>query len=186
MDIQRASFNRDANRVPTTLRERPIGDEIASTDTNVNQMVKSGTNTGTRTTTTFELTGIDTTNAVDYTGWVLEINTDAYRQQRVIQSNTLANPGVATLEKAFVPVLAPTINLAFLLYPEVLNPIGIQLHPLAVGTLTIYRAATADAQNVLAFLTPGDVYLCPVSDMRNLYYAFSIGTGSPEILRWSE
>ena len=185
MDIQFASFNRDANRVPTTLRERPIGDEITSADTNVNQMVKSGTNTGTRTASTFELTGIDTTNAVDYTGWVLEITDAGYPQQRVIQSNTFANPGVATLTKDFDPLLK-TGNRTFLLYPEVLNPIGIQLHPLAAGTLTIYRAATADAQNVLAFLTPGDVYLAPVSDMRNLYYAFSVGTGSPEILRWSE
>lgn len=137
MVIQNVSFSRDANGTPTVLRARPIGDEITSADTNVNQMVKSDTNTGTRTTTTFELTGIDTTNAVDYTEWVLEINSDGYRQQRYIQSNTTANPGVATLVDAFAPALPATGNLAYLLYPVVLNPIGVELDSDAVGTLKI-------------------------------------------------
>ena len=82
MDLRVAGYSSDGNHIPTKLRQYPIGDEIPSADTNLHQLVKSGTNTGTRTASTFELTGIDTSNVVDYTEWILEINTDGYRRSR--------------------------------------------------------------------------------------------------------
>jgi len=182
----RVGYKQTATYQPTVLTQRPIGARINSANTTVNQLVKSGTNTGTRTTTTFELTGLDTTNNVDYTDWTLEINQAGNVQSGVIQSNTFANPGVATMASAFELAFPGSGNLTYLLYPDVVNPIGIQLHPLAQGTLTIYRGSVADVEMEIGFLLPGDVLELAVHDMRNIYYQFSIGTGAPEILRWGD
>lgn len=182
----RVGYKHTGNYDPTVLTQRPIGARINSANTNVNQLVKSGTNTGTRSTTTFELTGIDTTNSVDYTDWTLEINQAGNVQLGVIQSNTFANPGVVTMPNDFELAFPGSGNLTYLLYPDVVNPIGIQLHPLAQGALTIYRGPTADVEMEIAFLLPGDVLELAVHDMRNIYYQFSIGSGAPEILRWGD
>lgn len=179
-------FKQSGNYQPTVLRGRPIGAKVSSVDTLIHQLVKSGTNTGTRSTTTFELTGIDTTNNVDYAEWILEIPDEGNRQVARIINNTFANPGVVTIARTFELEFPPSGNLNYILYPDVLNPIGIHFDPDAIGTLTIYRASIADTENEIAQLRGGDVYMANVYDMRTLYYQFSVGTGSPEIFRWSE
>ena len=83
------SFATDGGGIPIQLSPIAVGGQIASADTSLNQLVgASGTNTDTHTSTTFELTGVDTSTTVDFDGWILEITQAGYTQKRRILSTT--------------------------------------------------------------------------------------------------
>jgi hypothetical protein len=179
--ITERAFALDPNGTPRQVHPFPVGSEIASANTNVNQLVIGGTNTSQPTATTFQITGIDTTSNVSFAEWVLEITQSNFKQKRRILSNTFANPGVVTVDKAFEKNLQG--NLTFILYPEMFAPLQIHLGPGATGTLTILRGNGNVALNRVAVLAANDKVFISVADISALYYKFSINAGT-EIFRW--
>jgi len=188
---------KDANNNAMALAPHAYGGQIASADTNVNQLIPiAETNAGTWTDDTFQLTDKNCTN-ISFANYVLEITQSGYEQEVVIISNTSANPGVATVRSlhkgarkgdgdVWFPSLPSAGSLTYRVKPIVYSRVHIAVHATMVGTLTILRGATNNADSTLAILensvnTEQDFF---VDDITKLYYKFSVGTGSPEAFRW--
>ena len=182
----------------------PHGGEISSTDTAIKQFrlpVDGGTNNvakdASERTTDFTLTGLGTTNGVDFSGWVLEITESGYEQKVYIASNTNANPGVAHIRSnydaeavsgEFNPELPASGNVAYEIYPLLLSPVSITFNRSAIGTLTLYRSqnTTSDPLNKIAVLRAGQSIAIPSFDLSQLAYQFSTHNTSTQKFVWCE
>jgi len=187
----------DANNSVISVSPNTYGGQVTAADLLVHQLIPlSGTNTGTRTSDTFELTGKDTTG-ISFANYVLEITQSGYEQMVVIVSNTTADPGVATVRSLhkgakkgdgdiWFPVLPSAGNLTFIVKPIVYSRVNITVDAGMTGNVTILRGGTNNADSTLAILEatvkPSQNFF--LDDLTKLYYDFSVNAGT-EIFRWS-